>query len=138
MKARCGGQAGVEQGRAAWRDVKEGAAAHIRRDQIRKGLGGQGNMFRLRLEGSGEPWQDSEQGKHLVRNRLQGARSGSQKVGAEARARAGTHRDGLGVLSIQAQEDVAHRPNGLPGPQRLRRGGGAVHVHGGHAFGHAQ
>lgn len=79
-------------------------------------------MLKLHLGGSGEPSQDSEQRKDLVRNRCQGACSGSQKAGAEARDPARTHRDGLGLLSIQAQEHMTHRPNGLPGPQRL--GGG--------------
>lgn len=80
------------------------------------------NMFRLHLGGSGEPSQDSEQGKELVRHRFQGARPGSQEAGAEARAPPRTHRDGLGLLSVQAQKDMAHGPDGSPGPQRLGEG----------------
>lgn len=47
-------------------------------------------------------------------------------------------RDRLGLLSVQAQKDVAHGPNGSPGPQGLGGGRGAVHVHRGHAPRHAQ
>ena len=79
-------------------------------------------MLRLHLEGSGEPREDSEQGKDLVRCRSPGAHSGSQKAGAEARARPRTHRNGFPLLGIQAQKDMAHRPHGSPGPQRPRGG----------------
>lgn len=87
-----------------------------------KGLECQVDMCRLHLEGSGEPREDSEPGKELVRYRFQGAHSGSQDMGAEASVQPSTHRDGFPLLGIQAQKDMAHGPYGLPRPQRLRGG----------------
>lgn len=74
------------------------------------------------MEGSGEPREDSEQGKDPVRYRFRGAHSGFQKVGAESRARTHTHQYRFALLRIQAQKDMAHGLHGSPEPQGL--GGG--------------